>query len=559
MLAVLLALCTLTSIALPVVGEDLRQPVGQEVLAFLKSTRTGHALDDSGRLTRLRIEQRKDEVLEKVASYGVESIVIVGESSDASEVGLNLLPNVAGLKSLSLSNLSFKNFVSVVARLTSLEHLELHDVPIGDEGLRMIGKLRKLRSLKASRIRMSTSGAEGLGDMQQLKALGIDPPGFTPAAIQRIAGLTNLEALTLDNSGATDKDLEVLNGHPTLALVSLENTRATPAGAGELKDSLTSPNAYVVGTSDPKLLEFLDARNVEHAEDNQGRVRSLTIGPGTDVVAVLERVRPIDALAEFNCPRLTASGMKLLPKASNLESVSLWDCDAAQLPAESFVHLAALPKLRSLRIWYPGDVEEVLGGLRDANSLRSVTIDTPRLTARGVAYLAEFPALTWLDLQNVQITPGGAKALGKLRNLKQLGVWDSQLGDEGLAAIGTLQGLKTLDLMGTAATPQGLASLHGLSKLQEFRLAHTMPSEATFRWLVSLQDLKLLLLEKMPLTDRDLEYFHGHPRLGIVILDNTRVSESGATALKESLTSDAEVTLLEDESYTTQPDDSPPQ
>jgi hypothetical protein len=115
--------------------------------------------------------------------------------------------------------------------------------------------------------------------------------------------------------------------------------------------------------------------------------------------------------------------------------------------------------LEFLRCWNATDAGVV--HLTRLQHLTFVGLDNSQLTDEALHTLGQMQQIEWLSLQNNQFTDAGLAHLSNLRSLKQLWVdtGRSRFSDAGLIHLESLQNLEALGLQETLVTPQGIARL----------------------------------------------------------------------------------------------------
>jgi len=195
----------------------------------------------------------------------------------------------------------------------------------------------------------------------------------------------------------------------------------------------------------------------------------------------LEEVEILDA-------RMTNTGLASIGQLHNLQV--LWLESTAMVTNEGLKTLAALPKLRSLRL--AGQfTNQGLAYLAAAPSLKTLWLDTPRATEQGLGSLAQIQSLErlyvpWLD----QVTNQSIAYFKSMSKLRALGVGDAWSGDGGMVLLASLTNLEVLAVKGGPnLTDNGLRPLAGMPKL---RVLEIHDSQVTEQGLVYLSACKKL-------------------------------------------------------------------
>ncbi len=217
-----------------------------------------------------------------------------------------------------------------------------------------------------------------------------------------------------------------------------------------------------------------------------------------------------------------------------------------------------------------------------APSLREISIDSERITDRGIEQLCKLPQLVSLLLHHAPlVTDASMPAVGQLSQLRELYLQDTQLSDAGIEALLGLENVWSLQLSGTNITDAGVARLgqmkrvsilnlsmtgirgHGLSGLHDIERMNLylegclVTDEGLRTYLASHRGIETLSLnatqitdESMPalaalpmlidlrlnhtaVTDAGIRHWIGHPRLSSIYLEGTEVSREMVQQLRD--------------------------
>ncbi len=133
--------------------------------------------------------------------------------------------------------------LAVVAKLSSLERLDVHRCPITDEGLAYLAGLTALKELNLSDCEFTDAGLSALSGLTSLEQLNLassfgDSPQIKGPGLAALGGMTKLQVLVLDKNLVDDAALEHLIKLKGLKRVALMRTKVTKAGADKLKAAL---------------------------------------------------------------------------------------------------------------------------------------------------------------------------------------------------------------------------------------------------------------------------------------------------------------------------------
>jgi hypothetical protein len=132
-----------------------------------------------------------------------------------------------------------------VARIKTLEHLEIGGRKITDRGLAQLATLPNLESLVLRFVGVTDAGLAHLASLANLKSLTTGcGPGVTDAGLARLAGLKKLETLEIHNCpGITDAGIQVLSRNTALQSLRISDSQVTVEGARTFRKTL--PGCYV--------------------------------------------------------------------------------------------------------------------------------------------------------------------------------------------------------------------------------------------------------------------------------------------------------------------------
>ena len=162
------------------------------------------------------------------------------------------------------------------------------------------------------------------------------------------------------------------------------------------------------------------------------------------------------------------------------------------LPPLAMAALAGATGLRELGLYDPADDDLArLAALPRLSSLSWAARDRPRLTARGLAELARWPALRELR-PSMGIGDEEVRILATVRGLERLFVGARAISDAGGAALASLTALQALDLSKTEVGDPTAVALASLPALEELDLTATHVGAAGVRALAAAPRLRCL-------------------------------------------------------------------
>jgi len=178
------------------------------------------------------------------------------------------------------------------------------------------------------------------------------------------------------------------------------------------------------------------------------------------------------------------------------------------------------------------------------------------ITGAGLRHLAGLRALRHLDLTLASIGNDGLPWLGRLEDLESLDLSMNRLNEESLPHLAPLRNLRALNLSVTYVSVLGLKHLVGFPRLETLLMAKTIflghedtellarfPSLRTLDvahcmvdigHLLGCQGLERLNVSGNPLGDEDLLDLASLPRLRLLVLGHTKVTEAGIARFREA-------------------------
>jgi hypothetical protein len=151
----------------------------------------------------------------------------------------------------------------------------------------------------------------------------------------------------------------------------------------------------------------------------------------------------------------------------------------------------------------------------------------------AAATLAELRTLAELDLRGTKVNDDDLAAIAALPNLRSLGLRGTAITDQGVRSLHGFHGLEVLELRGTAVTGAGLTGLP--ITLVHVDLTDTQAGATGYCALPSLPSLATLKLNRLPVTDQEVDAIARWPSLTHVEIDGTAVTAAGVRRLIELL------------------------
>ncbi|MBS0210200.1 MAG: protein kinase [Planctomycetes bacterium] len=193
--------------------------------------------------------------------------------------------------------------------------------------------------------------------------------------------------------------------------------------------------------------------------------------------------------------------------------------------------------------------EEALAKLPELRQLKSLNVYGAKLTDAMVKSWDKLPQLESLDITNNQLTGTVLLTLRNQRSLRFLGMYQNQIPPRAGASfaasqfsLGTLKAdfdepaviafkpppdLRSIELYGLATTDAALKRIGTWSKIDDLRIPNGKVTEAGFKELAQLKDLKKLYLEITDISDPWLVHLQQLPKLEWLQVNNTLITDAG--------------------------------
>jgi hypothetical protein len=246
--------------------------------------------------------------------------------------------------------------LELVAKVSGLERLDLHQCPITDEGLACLRGLTGLKELNLSDCDFTDAGLSSLGALTNLESLNLassfgDSPHIQGHGLAALAGLTKLRVLVLDKNLIDDTGLSHLKNLKGLKELYLEQTRVT--------------------------------------------------GPG---LAILKELSGLTMLS-LNETKITDDGLQGLQDVSSLEVLSL---RGTLVRGPGIKNLYGLKKLHTLNLGNTPITDVDLPKLTGLTALKRMVLEEAQVSDVGLEYLQEIKTLKQVALARTKVTKAGA-------------------------------------------------------------------------------------------------------------------------------------------------------
>ena len=169
------------------------------------------------------------------------------------------------------------------------------------------------------------------------------------------------------------------------------------------------------------------------------------------------------------------------------------------------------------------------------NHVARVNLTATEADDTTLEYLAAFPKLRSLLLDETTITDDGLKRLRGLHNLEHLSLLRTQVTDDGLKNLADMTCLRWL-MLSSNFSDSGLAHLAGLTNLEGLHISSPNITDAGLKHLRGLTNLREVSLFNIPhVTDAGLQHLMRLTSLESLDLYDTQVTPEGVERLKRAL------------------------
>ncbi|MGD9680034.1 MAG: protein kinase [Candidatus Obscuribacterales bacterium] len=225
--------------------------------------------------------------------------------------------------------------------------------------------------------------------------------------------------------------------------------------------------------------------------------------------------------------------------------------------------LRSFKRLRILKLAQTNLNDDALAVISRIRTIEELDLDGCRgFTDRGVAYLAELPAVQSIILRSTAITDDSLKTLAAIPKIYSIVVEDTIVGDEGLAKISHCRNIKMLYLRncknvsargfalicrnmpwltelsmgGPGIGPGDLEPVAALKDLENLNLLNCRIGAADLKAIGTLPNLGVLYLSKGEFADRDLKSLYGLKNIRhIGFWECKNITSDGLAELREHL------------------------
>lgn len=412
---------------------------------------------------------------------------------------------VSQLKNIAALDLQYSSVTSqglrVLSSMGSLRSLKISQAELDGNSLRVLSKFPQLTALSLADCQVDAEGLSHLIASTSLRHLDLSNTRLDDAALAMLARLKSLESLRLFSNAITDKGLSYLIGHPSLRSLHLEFTQVTSDGIKLLPkiSKLESLGLYVIGDND------LDE---------------------------LVRCTELKRLKCQGFQKVTDKGLQSLVKVEGLQEFSL---SYSEITDEGVAALANLRNLSQLRLANCKITNKSLAALGNAGQLVMLELNQTECTERGLANLSNLEHLEEVKFLLNQGDGAGYSNLEKLKKLRNLELMPrypvSGIMAAGIARVRTLEHLS----INGSVNDEAIKVISGMSQLKFLALTSKTATEAGFRCIGKMRELRELHLSHGSINDRGLSHLSGLKNLEKLRFGFTQTTSEAAKKLAKAM------------------------
>lgn len=413
-----------------------------------------------------------DEIMRLLAAHPEAALSAEGQMTDAMLEEVSRIESLTGL-GLSGCRHVTDDGVRHLARLASLQHLDLSGTVITDRGLEVLRYLPELRTISLAGTRITDQGVGPLAGCQQLEHVNLAGTTAGDGALRALAGKRMLRHLVLN---LTDAGFPLLHELPVF--------KSWQGVEGVSHES--PPNHLSLrGSFSDRGLQHLKGLDGLYSLDVDDRRLAITAA-GLEPLASLPHLGSlaVDAKDDWmpyvaNIPRLRFLGVQdtvagddgfaALSRSRSIERI--WGRRCHNLRTRGFIALAAMPALKALSVSCLNVEDAGISALPSFPALRELMpMDIPDAGYRHIAGCEQLESLILMYCRNT--TDAATAHITGLRNLAHYFNSYTTITDRTPELLSTMESLErvTFDVC-HGLTNAGVARLARLPKLREVRVS----------------------------------------------------------------------------------------
>jgi hypothetical protein len=419
-----------------------------------------------------------EEILELLGQYPTAGLSGEGQMTD--DLLEDLSHRAQTLTGLGLSGCRQVSDAGVrhLARMTSLQHLDLTGTGISDAGLQVLRHLPELRSLSLAWNFVTDAGVGVLGHCDELEYVNLGASTqIGDAAVRALAGKRKLHHLAI---ALTDAGLPLLDELPMFKSWHGGEAELGLVGHKSLPNHLSLRGAFTdTGMSHLRGLDGLFSLDIAGSNRaitaaglepliSLGHLAALAVDAKDDWMPFIAQMPHLRA---FGAQDTTASdeGFAALSRSRTIEYI--WGRRCHNLRKRGFMALAAMPALRGLSVSCLNVDDEGISLLPSFPALKELMpMDVPDAGYRHIGRCQRLESLILMYCRDT--TDAATEHITGLRNLTYYFNSYTTITDRTPGLLSTMDSLEriTFDTC-HGLTNAGIARLAGLPRLRELRVS----------------------------------------------------------------------------------------
>ena len=255
------------------------------------------------------------------------------------------------------------------------------------------------------------------------------------------------------------------------------------------------------------------------------------VTPGDAACPHLAKIAGLWNLTLTFCP-VGDEGMKAFEGHARLKSLGL---DSTKVTGAAGASFAKMPALEDLNLTSTAFDDAGLAALSTSPTLRALNIGGAKgVTDAGLASIGALPAIERVSLNNCKIDEG-LKAFGGSKTIRELGFMSAGVTDKGAAGLAGMTAIKSLYAWNNPGiTDEGLKTIGGLITLETIYANELSLTDGGLAALKDLQKLRWLWLDGCTaLTDAMVPHLLALKAMESLKLNETKLTDAGLLALAD--------------------------
>ena len=286
--------------------------------------------------------------------------------------------------------------------------VDLRDGQVGDT-LGKLSRLPKLRSVLLSRSDAGDESLEAIAKISTLENLDLRGCAVTDKGLGLLEGLQRLKSIKLSGKSGqtkvTDQGVASLAKISSLKVIALDFLPVTDQGLSALAPLVGMKELYLAGTD-------LSDDSVQTVKQFSGLTKLRLAATGL-TSSGLKQLLPVNSLVELDvsdCPSVDDDAIETLAQFSELSKLNLYSTGVGNGRWES---LTSSAKLKWLNVDKTAVGDEALDAIGKLKGLTFLHLGSTKITDVGLAKLAELTRLEKLIVTRTAVTQAGVDDLQK--------------------------------------------------------------------------------------------------------------------------------------------------